>query len=348
MADSVLLLGNFLSGSTGVHGPSEILARLLAERGWQVSTASEKSSQASRLLDMVAAVWRGRRRYSLACVEVFSGPAFGWAEAVCLSLRLTRKPYVLALHGGNLPKFSRRFPRRVRALLRCAAAVTAPSTYLQSALKHLRPDIRLIPNPIEVAAYPFRPRTGPRPHLVWLRAFHDIYHPTLAVQVLARVKKDFPEARLTMMGPDKGDGSLAATRRLAQELGLSRHLTFPGQIPKLEVPAWLDRGDIFLNTANFDNAPVSLVEALAAGLCVVSTDVGGISHLARHETEALLTPPCDAGAMAAAVHRLLTEPGLAARLSHHARLRAQQCDLSTVLPQWEALLTQVIRSGQHA
>lgn len=87
------------------------------------------------------------------------------------------------------------------------------------------------------------------------------------------------------------------------------------------------------------------MEAMACGLCVVSTNVGGIPYLLEHETDALLVPPNDPEAMAAAVRRILTEPGLAKRLSRNARAKAKQFDWDAILPQWEELLMTVARSS---
>ena len=119
---------------------------------------------------------------------------------------------------------------------------------------------------------------------------------------------------------------------------MADRIAWPGGVPKADVPAWLSQGDIFLNTTNADNTPVSVLEALACGLCVVSTNVGGIPYLLEHEEDALLVPPNDLEAMAAAVRRVLTEPGLAERLSRNARKKAKGFDWSVVLPQWEELL----------
>ena len=80
---------------------------------------------------------------------------------------------------------------------------------------------------------------------------------------------------------------------------------------------------------------------MACGLCVVSTDVGGIPRLLNHEGDALLVPPRDAAAMALAVERVLVEPELAARLSTTARARALACDWGRVIEQWDALFAEV-------
>lgn len=343
---SVLLLGNFLSAHGGSRGVCEDLALRLRARGWQVSTASAHPQRIPRLFDMCFTAWRARHRYTVAQVDVFSGHAFLWAEAVTGMLRLLGKPYILTLHGGNLPRFAQRWPGRVRRLLRSAAVVTTPSRYLLEQMAPYRADVLLLPNALDLSHYVLRRFDRPvQPRLVWLRAFHSIYNPILAAQVMARLRQEWPDVHLTMVGPDKGDGTLQKFQRFVTDNGLDAHLTYAGGVPKAEVPAWLQRGDIFLNTTNVDNTPVSVIEAMACGLCVVSTNVGGIPYLLEHETDALLVPPNDPGAMADAVRRILTEPELAERLSRNARRKAEQFDWGTILPQWERLLTEVAQRG---
>ena len=337
----ILLVGNFLSTSGFTRGVCEDLAERLTQAGWPVITTSHKPARLPRLADMVATAWRRRHEYAAAQVDVYSGPSFLWAKVVCWVLRRTGKPYVLTLHGGALPAFARRWPGRVCRLLRSAAVVTTPSHYLREQMRPYRPDLRLLPNPLDIGRYPFVLRQRPQPRLVWLRAFHHIYNSTLAPRVVALLAREFPDVHLTMVGPDKGDGSLQATQHLAAELGVADRIAWPGGVPKADVPVWMSQGDIFLNTTNVDNTPVSVLEALACGLCVVSTNVGGIPYLLEHEDDALLVPPDDAEAMAAAVRRVLVEPGLAERLSCNARKKAEGFDWSVVLPQWERLLLEV-------
>ncbi len=349
MKPALLLVGNFLSATIGVPGVSEGLAQQLRAAGWTVQTTSDQPGRLARVSDMLHTVWQQRRAYDLAHVEVYSGPAFRWAEAVCGLLRRLHKPFVLTLHGGNLPDFARQHPARVRKLLQSAAAVTTPSRYLREQLQPYRADLRLLPNPLHLRAYPFLLRTHAAPRLVWLRSFHTIYNPTLAPRVVALLQDEFPALNLTMIGPDKGDGSLQATQQTARDLGVAKRIAFPGAIAKAEVGAWLQRGDVFLNTTNIDNTPVSVLEALACGLCVVSTNVGGLPYLLTHEHDALLAPPDDAPAMAAAIRRVLTDAELATGLSQHGRQLAETCDWTIVLPQWEQLLhTLAAPQGNHA
>ena len=336
----VMLVGNFLS-KTGIRSVCEDLAEHLSASGHQVFTTSTKTSRALRLADMMATIWRKRQRYSVALVEVYSGLAFLWAEATCWLLRRSHKPYVLTVHSGNLPDFAKRWPRRVQNLLCSASSVTTPSHYLFEQMSAYRHDLHVLPNSLRVSRYEFRPRQHPLPRMIWLRAFHRNYNPSLAPKVLFSILVDFPDAELIMVGPDKGDGSLQHTRQEAVTLDVVDHITLTGSIPKAQVSEWMNKGDVFLNTTNVDNTPVSVLEAMACGLCIVSTNVGGISYLLEDGFDALLVPPDDPAAMAAAVNRVLREPALAERLSFNARKKVEQYDYSVVLPQWEALVKTV-------
>jgi glycosyltransferase involved in cell wall biosynthesis len=207
-----------------------------------------------------------------------------------------------------------------------------------------RKDIQVLPNGISISFYPYQLRRQGALRLMWLRAFHKIYNPGMAIQVLALLKQEFPDIHLTMIGPDKGDGSLQKTWQEAVRLCVIDSLTLLGSVRKKDVPEILADGDIFLNTARIDNTPVSVLEAMASGLCVVSTSVGGIPYLIRNEHDALLVPSDNAESMAEAVRRIIVEPDLSRRLSCNARRKVEQLDWSVILPRWEKLLSSVIHS----
>jgi glycosyltransferase involved in cell wall biosynthesis len=335
---TVLLVGTHVSSTGASRSISEELAARLPPLGCSVITTSSRTGRAARLVDMVYTAWSQRHQYRIAQVDVFSGPAFVWAEAVCATLRTAGRPYILTLHGGNLPPFAVRNSARVRRLLRSAAEVTTPSRYLLSQMTQYRDHIRFIANGIDLGRYPARPSRPAGPHLMWLRAFHSIYNPSLAIKVLAALAPTWPDLRLTMIGPDKGDGSLERARRLAQELGVAGHVEFRGPVPKLDVPRTIVDGDVFLNTTNIDSAPVTVLEAMACGLCVVSTNVGGVPYLVENGVDALLVPPDDPDSMAAAIRRLLTDPVFAQSLADRGRRRAEQHDWSPIVNAWRSLL----------
>jgi glycosyltransferase involved in cell wall biosynthesis len=343
---TVLLVGTFLSRHRGYRAVCEDLAQRLEGRGWEVITTSDKKGRLARVLDMAATVWSRRGTYQAAHVDVYSGTAFVWAEMVCALIRRTGHPYILTLHGGNLPAFARQWPRRVGRLLGSAAAVTVPSRYLLNEMQAYSANLTYLPNALESEDYPYTPRLAARPRLVWLRAFHETYNPTMAPRVLAHLSSDFPDSELVMAGHDKGDGSMERVRRVAEDLGVAHRTRIIGGVKKEDVPGLLNQSDIFLNTTWVDNAPVSVLEAMSCGLCVVSTKVGGVPYLLEDGKDALLTPPGDEGAMAAAIRRILNEPALAATLSRNARAKAEALDWRVILPRWEALFRSLLSAGE--
>jgi glycosyltransferase involved in cell wall biosynthesis len=337
------IFGYFPSQGTGIYRTvSEDLVERLASIGWQVTWASAYPNRILRLFDTIAIIWRKREQYDVAHVDVFSGLGFVLTELTCWALHRLKKPYVLTLRGGNLPIYSQKHPNRVRRLLQSAVAVTAPSRFLQEALRPFRDDIQLVPNPISLDKYRFRVRSQPQPNLLWLRSMHSVYNPTLAVRVIALLRNSLPDVHLSMVGPDKGDGTVEAVAELIQTLGLEKHIDIIGGVPSSEVPDWMDKADIFLNTTNVDNTPLSVIQAMGSGLCIVSTNVGGLPALIDDGLEGLLVPPDNAEAMANAIVRVLTEPELAESLSRAAHACTRNFDWSVVLQQWDQLLSGAI------
>jgi glycosyltransferase involved in cell wall biosynthesis len=335
------ILGPMLGGSNPGWsvGQGEVLAGLLERDGYAVRSASRRVNRWLRLADLTVSpiLWRGR--VDVLVVLVFSGAAFRLVEAASAVGAWAGFPMIFWLHGGGLAEFAHRHPTRVDRVLRRGRAWVAPSGFLAGPFRGRGFDVRVIPNVVDLAEYPFRHRPTVSPRLLWMRTFHGLYRPDLALQALALVRRTHPDATLTLAGQDKG--LLAETRRLATDMGLDGVVRFAGFLDAEGKRREFAAHDIFLNTNRVDNAPVSVLEAAAFGLPVVSTNVGGIPYLLRNGEEALLVPEGDAEALASSVSRLLDEPGLAARLSSAGREVAERSSWLRVKPLWEELLASV-------
>lgn len=339
------MVGNYLPTDKWNKNIWQYLAERLAQNGWQVLTTSSIENQALRLLDMLWTILTKRRDYKLAQIDVFSGTAFIFAEACTWLLNKLHKPVVLTLHGGRLPEFSQQDPKRFQRLLSSARVVVTPSPFIQLSFSSFRPDIRLIPNPVNLNEAIFRIRAKPTPNLIWVRAFHSLYNPAIVPEMIEALEPEFPDIHLFMLGPDKGDGSLNHMLTLAKDLDVYDKIEVVGMVPHHGIPKWLDKADIFINTTNYDNAPRSVIEAMANGLCVVSTNVGGIPYIIDDGISGLLVPPKDPKQMAMAVRRVLNQPSLAGELSRNAREKAEHYSWNDIMPQWENLLTEIINDG---
>lgn len=338
----VLFVGNFLSaGISGSRGICEEISLRLANREWRVLTTSHYRQRLYRFSDMLLTIFLKKNIYDVASVDVYSGSAFLWAEWSSLLLQTLKKPYLLVLRGGGLGEFSKKHPHRVKKLLSFAQLVVTPSLFLQRELYNLKSDIQYLPNGLDLSGYTYVQRHQACQKMVWLRALHEIYQPEMAIKVLALLKQEFPDIELLMVGPDKKDGSREKMEQTAASLGVTDSLNWIGPVPKSEVPRVLNQGDIFLNTTRYESFGVSVMEAAACGLPIVTTNAGELPYLWQDETDALFAPVGDASAMANAVRCLLRSPELTEKLSRNARIKAEQYDWSVILPQWERLFTEL-------
>lgn len=316
----------------------ETLSQLLRAEGFEVFSASARKNKVARMLHMLWTVIKRKNRISVVLIDTYSTQNFYYAVAISRLCRLLKLHYVPILHGGNLPARLQNNPRLSQRLFGGACTNVAPSRYLLEAFREQGyENLTYIPNTIELAKYPFLHRSAVQPKLLWVRSFAQLYHPMLALQVLEALLKEGIAATLCMVGPDK-DGSLAYCRTYAKSKQLP--VTFTGKLEKEEWITLAASYDIFLNTTNIDNTPVSVIEAMALGLLVISTKVGGIPYLLEHERDALLVPPNDCDAFVTEIRRLLEHPQLAGTLSQTGRETVAAFDWQNVKPLWLKLLHQ--------
>lgn len=336
----VCVVGQLLGRNPGyVTTQGQILADRLSESGYSVLSCSSKINRFGRLADVVRTLVRHRRSIDLIIVEVYSGLSFVLADVASLAAALLGIPAVGVLHGGSLPDHSRKYPRWTKRVLSRFRSLVAPSAFLARGVEPLGLSARVIPNTLDLERYPFCERLVLRPRLIWMRSFHEIYDPEMAIDVLAKVRKRFPEATLVMAGRDKGLLQTVISR--ADALGLSDAVSFPGFIGHNEKIKLFMEGDIYLNTNRVDNMPVAVLEAFAMGTPVVATRVGGLPDLVRDSETGVLTAPGDASEMAAAVIRLLENPDRAHEVALNARRSVEASEWSNVLRQWESLFREI-------
>ena len=212
----------------------------------------------------------------------------------------------------------------------------APSNYLLEAFSNAGfKNLVYIPNSIEIKNYPYQIRTGFTPNLLWVRAFAEIYNPMMAVEVFKEIISEYPETTLCMVGADK-DGALEKAKQYAKKHNLG--VIFTGHLPKKDWIVLSSEYSIFLNTSRFDNTPVSVVEAMALGLAVVSTDVGGIPYLLENGKEALLVENENIQSMVKAVREVLKNPNETQDRTAAARQKATTFDWEIVKKSWKQIL----------
>jgi glycosyltransferase involved in cell wall biosynthesis len=173
----------------------------------------------------------------------------------------------------------------------------------------------VVANSIELPRLPYRRRMTLAPRILSNRNLEPMYNVGLILQAFARIQRRYPTAQLTVAGDGSQRGAL---ERLAHDLALM-NVTFVGRIDPRAMPQLYDAADLYLNASNIDNAPLSILEAFACGVPVVSTRAGGIPFIVQDGTTGRLVPCNDADALATAALELLDLPEQALRLADQAR-----------------------------
>lgn len=339
MRRKIIYVDNFLTGHGHTPTTGTTLVRLFKEEGYTVIPTSNKQNKVLRLADMLFTIATNNRN-SVVLIATYSTSAFHFAWVCSTTCRFFRIPYIPCLHGGNLPDRIKQSPEKAARVFSNSFMNVAVSGYLQKSMSDNGWPSVVIANNINIDAYPYRHRTSCSPRLLWVRSFHNIYNPLLAIRILHKLLQTYPSASLTMVGPDK-DGSFERCNALAKELDVENQVTFTGLLSRDEwVKLAADR-DIFINTTNFDNLPVSVVEAMALGLITISTSVGGLPYLVKNNQNGLLVPPDDEAAFIEAIQRVLNDKELCGKLSIAARRKAEEFDWNNIKASWKRLFDSI-------
>lgn len=318
-----------------------VLSRQFAKADYPVIATSSTINRYLRLIDITLTLIRMRKSVDILSLEVYGGNSFVVEDVASFLGKLFGFKIAMVLHGGDIPHFVEKFPRWSHRVLARADVLVTPSTYLARALTQHGLQSQIIPNVIELDAYPYRERSQINPRLLWMRTFHPVWNPAMAIRTLHKLKKHVPEASLVMAGQDKGMQSEMLA--LASSLGIADAVQFPGFLNMEGKLREGDAADIFISTSTTDNMPVAIIEACAMGLPVVTTRVGGIPDLLIEGETGLFVESGDDDAMVNAILRLLRDPVLTQRLSTNGRKLALRSSWSEVRKQWEQLFDETLR-----
>lgn len=343
----IALVGPLPPPSGGMANQCEQLFRLLREDGapvtlvrtnaplWPTWLAQVPLLRAAwRLPPYLWRLWRVCRRVDV--MHVFANSGWAWHLLAMPALRVAAwrgVPAIVNYRGGLAGEFLQRAPAHVRRDLASAMLVT-PSAFLQRVFRQHGLVAQIIPNVIDLARFqprPGQPPGGAAPKLLVARNLEKIYDVPTALRAFALLRNRWPRARLTVAGSGPEHDALQA---LAVELGVADAVEFVGRIENADMPRLYASADLMINPTTADNMPISVLEALASGVPVVSTNVGGIPDLVRHGETALLVPAGDAEAMAAAAGRVLDDAALAGQLREQGLVEVTQYAWPQVRERW--------------
>jgi glycosyltransferase involved in cell wall biosynthesis len=286
---------------------------------------------------LVARAWR----YD--CIHIFSASYYSYlltALPAMLAGKLYGKRTILNYHSGEAEDHLQNW-RTAVPTIRLADVIVVPSGYLVDVFARFGLQARAIFNTVDTERFGYRERQPLRPVFLSTRLLEPLYNVACALRAFALVQARYPDARLTIAA----DGTLRGElERLAGDLRL-RAVDFIGFVPFAEMPALYDAADIYLNANDIDNMPSSLIECMAAGLSIVTTDAGGIPYIVVNEETGLLVACNDYEAMAASAIRLLEDATLATQMTARARNECNKYNWAAARCEWLRLYHEL--AGRH-
>ncbi len=251
------------------------------------------------------------KRHVVVHVHAAAGAGL-WREEAFMGAALAAGcPLVVHLHGNG-------FDRSIRWFLERAAVVCVPCDAMRIWVRSVarRADVLVTPPPVALNV----PEVAPKPDLVLflgrLEAAKGVYD---LLDAVARVRAAVPDLRLVCAG----DGDRIGVAHYAERLGIADAVKFTGWVGPSGKRALLEHAAVFALPSYDEALPVSLVEAMSAGVPIIASPVGGMPEVVADGASGFLVAPGDKGALERALRKLLLDRALAARMGAAARETAK-------------------------
>ena len=279
----------------------------------------------------VASLLRHVRKYDV--VHVFSASYFSFVLAptpAILVSRLYGKKVLLNYHSGEAQDHLQRWRRTALPTIRLVNSVVVPSEYLVRVFADFGIKAQAIYNLIETAKFRFRDRQSLTPRFLSNRNLEVHYGVDRVLRAFAIIQRQYPDATLVVAG----DGSQRrALKALAEQLSL-RHTNFVGQVDPNSVVELYDSADIYLNGSEIDNQPLSILEAFACGVPIVTTNAGGIPDIVTDGVSGFVVPCGDYEMLAERALLLLEQPKVAGDMAAHGLEQCRKYSWGAVRDSW--------------
>jgi glycosyltransferase involved in cell wall biosynthesis len=319
----ILLVGPIPPPAGGMANQTRQLNELLSKSGatvLQVAVNRPYSPKFVARIPFIRAFFRLipyfydliRQTRQVDVVHLMANSGWSWhlfaAPAIWVAYFL-RTPIVVNYRGGHAETFFEKSWPLIKFSIDRASHVIVPSDYLKVVFANYSTRADVVPNILNHDVfYPKSPvvQMDPEhgPVLLVTRNLELIYDIPTTLHCLQKVMLKFPNARLLVAGTGPEYDALT---KLAVSLRIADHVDFLGRLDSNRIAELYREADFLLNSSTVDNSPNSVIESLASGTPVVTTNVGGIPKLVKNEVDALLIPPQQPDLMAEKVLQLIAD-----------------------------------------
>lgn len=355
----IALVGPLPPPFGGMANQTLQLARLLKEEGIHVSlirtNAPYRPEWVSglrgiralfRLLPYLVTTWRSLHGVQL--VHLMANSGWSWhlyvAPVIWLAY-LQKVPVIVNYRGGEAGTFFAKAIRWVRPSMLRVERVIVPSGFLQKIFADFQIESKIVPNIIDLERFVSvdnRRLNTTAPHFIVCRNLEYIYDVATAVGAFSSIAEKYPQAHLTIAGEGPERSRL---EEQVTSLGIAAKVTFAGRLEPEQMAKLFQSADVMLNTSRVDNMPNALLEAMSAGVPIISTDAGGIPYMVKDGSTALLRPVGDERGIAEAALYLLQQESLYRQLSDAGIKEVTRYRWNSVKPLWMQVYAEALAAG---
>lgn len=255
---------------------------------------------------------------------------FLWTGTCFIVCKLRGAPIIVNYRGGYAEQFLHYYRTIALLILGNADKVIVPSRYLESIFAKYQISTQIVPNIISDSLKPDKKMSVDFPQIIINRNFEPIYNVESGLYAFAKIQINFPDAKLILIG----DGSLRQKLETKVKDLYLQNVVFTGQLQNHKVIQLLQSSDVMINPTNVDNMPISILEAMAVGLPIVSTNVGGVPFLLENEVDGILVAKNDHNALADATISILKSKELQTKLCDNASKKVEMYRWHNIQPLW--------------
>ncbi len=295
----ILYISNYSNGVGGIDTQVDLLRDCVNHEDWILDNGhwafdADIFSTKSNLIKRIGLFFKlifVARRYDVLHMHGCSG--WGMLPVVygIITGKMWRKRIIVTYHGGEAAAYFAKHGAFARRWLKRADKVIVLNGFLKNVFDEYQIPCIVIPNIVPLREDVYQPKKAIAPKMLSVRHLTDLYRIDLIIRAFAKVVEKYPEAMLDILG--QGDKRVEL-EKLVQELEnegikeLVNKVRFIGQVPNDMMYEYLKANDIMLSAPKIDNMPVSLMEAMNAGVLVISSNVGGVPYMIEHQKTGLL------------------------------------------------------------
>ena len=280
----ILYIANYKEGIGGISGQVEMLHNCVNSNQYEADIFSTRGNIAARLWKFIELICIARK-YDVLHIHGCSDRGMLPILYGVIAGKIWRNRIIITYHGGGAKEYFAKHGTFARRWLCRADKVIVLNGYLEKVFKAYNISCVVIPN---IISLPEIKRTHEwntkAPRFISVRHLRELYNIPCILRAFQQVQQQIPDASLTILG----SGPLLEELQQYVIDNDLKHVTFVGQVPNQEMNRYLADHDIFLSAPRVDNMPVSVLEAMNAGVLVISSKVGGVPYILNDGRTGLL------------------------------------------------------------